>query len=431
VKHKILFVTICLISAFWPLLIFAQGRTVIVNPAGELLAPSNFYEANPVQTTGGPLYPHFLTLDSYQVYRHVVGSTSTNTVVDAVLETWTVTQAIREHQITIPYIRNATGATVNYSSSNEAVATVDQTGRATFVSTGEALITAELAGYEASISREFSDGYVTAWTNIIGGATGWVRKEITDNVVTALTADAGANDDELFDTRDWVAHTYVRNASCWAYATTGGTAPWTGIAVWATGKTGTGAQAIRGTVISPDIVVFADHNAPVVGRQFKWLGSDNVIHTRTLISRLRLGASDAAIGRLNEALPAAVVPLKLLPTNYEMSFYTVGKWGLQLPAINVNRNLQASVHQIRPGWYSLPPQNALMAPYYQTPVSGDSGSPIVMVIDDQLVLAFTWHTPWAGSGFSQVAVNAAVATLGGIEPSAIDLSDYNNTIPSF
>jgi len=97
-----------------------------------------------VETTGSPYVSEFFLLESEVYYRSVVGTTVTNTVTDAVLEEWTATSAITDYQVAKTYERNEDDLTTTWTSSDEAVATVDANGYATWVSDGTATITATL-----------------------------------------------------------------------------------------------------------------------------------------------------------------------------------------------------------------------------------------------------------------------------------------------
>lgn len=386
-----------------------------------------------VETVGGPVFENFFTLSSEIFYSNVVGSTTTNTVNDAVFENWTATTAQTDYQLIVEDLRNGAGTDITWDSSNEAVATVNSSGFVEYVSSGSATITGTLGSYTQTADLSFA-ATATTYTNIVAGINGYLRYAVTHPLDAALSADAGANDDELFDTRDWLTHNYVRNASAWAYAITGGSNPWTGIAVWATGKTGTGAQSIRGTLISPNVIAFAWHNRPNPGTQFKYLGTDAQVHTRTLSAIQRVGLTDAGVGRLDTALPAEVIPLKILPADWTTYLFAEGTFGLQYPAVNVNRNLQAMVadvitvgSEVASATKSRVP---LREPYYATPVMGDSGSPIVFAVDNTLVLLFTWTSPFAGYHFVGLpALSAAVSAVGGTQPTEIDLSTYTQNAP--
>ena len=393
-----------------------------------------------VETTGGPLYPHFLTLESQLFHQGVVtGTTNTNNV-DAVIQVQTISPASTHYQLTHAVYRDTTNAGITYSSSSPSVATVSSAGYVSWVSDGEAVITASVSDFSRSLSLAFSSGLPINTTNIVAGVSPYWRHAVTNPIDTALTADAGAMDNELFDVRDWSTHTYTRNASCWAYAATGGTAPWTGVPVWATWKTSTAlGQFIRGTLISPNVIAFAWHNAPPIGSQFKYLGTDNIIYTRTMTARIRLGTTDAGVGLLDSALPAEVQPVKLMDPNFITRLFAPTPNGYQLPGIVLNRNLQVSVMDVHSygvvygaplgfNWYRS--QVPLRTPYFQTLVVGDSGQPGFLVTNGQLVLLNSWHTPSSGSSLAFTAtLTDAVAALGGTQPTMIDLSSYPENGP--
>ncbi len=440
-----------------PSLLLAQNRTIMVNSSGAMAAPTaaQFKEQNDlasesetqaaldtkletVITPGGPFFEHF-TVTEWQVsYRGTTGLVTTVNTTDAVLETYTVNPSVTDYQAIATYERNPDESVYSYASSDVGRATVDLTGAVQYVSDGIVDITVSLGSYSKTHSLNMSSGNTYNVTNIVAGVTTYLRYDLTEPVDAALVADAGANDDELFDTKDWGTHTYVRNVSSWAYTATGGTDAWSGLAVWATGKTGIG-PSIRGTLISPDLVACAWHNRPAIGSEYKWLGTDNILYTRTVLNVVRVGTGDGCLLRLDTPLPAAVQPLKILPANYTSYFHFIPEDHWQIPLVVVNKQLQAMVADFTSISSS---NNNIIAgavksalsnrePYYELPIGGDSGSPVMMVLGNELILILTWHTPSYGGAFIDGELfNAAVSTLGATPPTVIDLSSYPQSRPA-
>jgi hypothetical protein len=408
---------------------FGQSRTIMANPEGEIVAPVT------LTVGGGPMFPHFLTVNAQVNYTGVVTNTTNTNAVDSVIQVRTISPAASNYQLTHPVYRDMTNTGVTYTSSAPSVATVNSAGAVAWVSNGEAVITSTVKDFSREISLTMTSGSPVNVTNIVAGVSTYWRHAVTSPLDAALTTDAGALDSELFDTRNWTTHSYARNASCWAYAATGGTGPWTALPVWATGKTSTAlGQAIRGTLISEDVIAFAWHNAPAVGSQFRYLGTDNVIYTRTMTARARLGDTDAGVGKLDSALPAEVVPVKVLDPAFQTRMFTTSPFGYELPGIAVNRNLQVSVMDLAnygatlgPGFWFVwrVPETPLRKPYFRNLVNGDSGQPGLLITGGNLVLVNTWYTPTWGSPFSYTdTLTAAVTALGGTLPAMIDLSSY-------
>jgi hypothetical protein len=64
-------------------------------------------------------------------------------------------------------------------------------------------------------------------------------------------------------------------------------------------------------------------------------------------------------------------------------------------------------------------------------IDGDSGSPTVWVVGNQLVLISVWHGPWTGANYVESPLlTAAVNAVGGTQPSVINLTSYPSAIPS-
>ena len=409
----------------------AGGIGVATNGNDIVLTASNLLVA--VESVGGPFLAHFASMTSDTLYRGSAGSVTTSTVVDAIRTTQTISTAVTDYLFRATYARNTTGADFTYSSSNPSVATVNSAGLASWVSNGSATITVVLGDFSLAIPRTFASFGTRIETNLAAGVATYFRHAVTSPIDTAIASDAGANDDELFDTKDWVGHSYVRNASCWAYTATGGATPWTGIPVWRTGKTGTG-PSIGGALISSNVVAFAWHNRPAIGSQVRWLGSNGTVYLRTITATARVGTGDACVALVDSPLPSVVVPVKVLAADYTTRLITAGPRGTQLPAITINKNLQASVQEHIETAYGYDmfrsPLIASRAPYYYLPISGDSGSPVLFVVGSQLVLIATWYTPGGGSTFQASSdLTAAVTALGGVQPVTVDLSSYPANTP--
>jgi hypothetical protein len=401
-----------------------------------LLAP----KIETVSLSGGPLYPDYFVLDFAPVWRGPLANVTTTTVSDAELQIGE--SSIRDYQAEYSFWRyKAAPPVFSYSSSDEAVATVSADGLVERVADGTVDIITTLGGYSRTVELDVTSPGVNLVTNIVNGVSGSLRRDMTQPVLDAITADAGAIDNELFDTRDWSAHTYVRNASCWAYTVTGGSAPWTGLAVWATAKTTT-ADPIRGTLISPDVVTFAWANRPQVGDEYKWLGTDDQVYTREITAVNRLADWDAGIGLLDSALPAEVAPIHLIAPGF-LKYFLSGDTG-DLPVILVNRNLQAGLRAFGGFESFLPGANLnfdlVSARAYQhlspredydlTVTDADVGSPALFVVSSDLVLLFPWSTPTHGySPQGHADVMSAITKLGGEAPTIINITAYPNTLP--
>ena len=376
--------------------------------------------------TGGSIWTHFFGISSQTKLR---GDTSTpvdSTETDAEIQTWTITNGITDYQLFLNYVRGNPEDVVTYSSSIPAVATVDADGFVTHVTNGSTTITASVGNFARSIDLTLSTGNTLEVVNIVSGILNatHLREKITRPVDLAIAADDGAFEHELFTTKNWSTHTYVRNTEAYAYAITGGVAPWTALAVWRTGKTSEAlGQSIRGTLISPDLIAFAWHNAPAIGTQFRYLDTDGVVHLRTLISRARLGTTDSGVGRLDTPLPATVHPAKLLPDSWSNHLSTEGTRGLQLPAIQTNRNLRTGIADLWMGGFSAAASEIpARTPYDLPPVNGDSGSPVFWHVNGDLILLMTWYTPWGGTGFPPFQVTTLATALGAQPPTVADFS---------
>ena len=114
---------------------------------------------------------------------------------------------------------------------------------------------------------------------------------------------------------------------------------------------------------------------------------------------------DLRIGRLNEPLPASFKPVKIFPVNFQQYLGT----GKYLPVINFNQTKQAIVQELREIDCKVkdPDANLDCIQYGKvssvnmitekrravTAVAGNglSGSPVMLLVNDELVLVFSKH----------------------------------------
>lgn len=325
-------------------------------------------------------------------------------------------------------IRTTTGATIK----TEAVVTAqelvfDAFSRAGLVieSLSPSVATVTVDGNEAVLTR-VSDGtarilYKTPWlfreisvpVSLSGGASGveflsYTSGSLANHVSDSLdTLIASGQDQEVFASG-------VRNTGVWTQADMSSHQVW---------NSHTGGP--QGVAISPLHTISPNHYTAPVGATVRFIGNDNSVNDRTISSQMQIGSTDLRLNRLSSALPASVVPAKTLPSGYidylpsidvienYRSAYTV-------PGFYINKLSEAYVIEcgiannsiyIYQSLDSFPDRHDM----YTVPVGGDSGSPVYLIVNDELVVLTTLHTPGSGPAIvnNYAAINAGMTTLGG------------------
>lgn len=294
--------------------------------------------------------------------------------------------------------------------------TAKAVGTATLtVTTPNQVVSTAVTSGSMGFGREFSR---FANDSLAKHCSDWVDAKIANK--SAENATASLPQFSIYEPQN---NTFVRNEALWTNPLDVSC-----MVAWNSyGYGGEGGGARAGIAITPRHVVMVSHFYMPVGTVLKFVTMNNVVVERT-ITHLRFppGAYDTILAYLNADLPAGVVPAKILPTNWlsKMSVPGLGPIVLQggepifarteindypypLPVIysdqwrrlkindlsrmnNHNNRTEVAASAI---WSSVEmraapgPLSAQRKLFYTGEgVSGDSGSPVVMVVNDTVVL---------------------------------------------
>jgi hypothetical protein len=224
-----------------------------------------------------------------------------------------------------------------------------------------------------------------------------------------------------FSTVNHSTSTYTRNVSCWAASI-----DLSAVAV----ATSHGSGWIRqraGTLITPRHVLFARHYTPPVGAQIRFAGSDGIaVETKTILA-VQSGFGDCAVGLLDSAVTVAT-PMKVTgswiaqdqvvsqSSTQVRSYYLGGaaiyidqfanvyacglanptsKQSIVAPDVTFNGTLYAACDS----WATASHTTDILGGFagsVKRPVSGDSGSPVMAIIEGEPVLLWCWWTSSSG-----------------------------------
>ena len=215
---------------------------------------------------------------------------------------------------------------------------------------------------------------------------------------------------------------YIRNPSCWINGIkniscispaqmSGGLAP----------------NLRRGTLITPKHMIFAEHyyiGVPQQGVPFIFVDENNNVVRRKIMQIMPITVQlaspepnpDLAIGVLDQEVPSNIKPAKVLPANFESYFnvtgnisgpnsYSIGNI-LTLALDQEDKALIKAItyYQNQPefglGIVNFSEKNISTNPYAndweEYIVAGDSGNPIFLIIDNELVMISLWSGPFVG-----------------------------------
>lgn len=221
-------------------------------------------------------------------------------------------------------------------------------------------------------------------------SSGSIAKYLNDNM-TSMLVNADANNKNLF-TNSVIGSpsSYNRNSNLWIK-----NIDFTCISPW----NSTGNNTRAGTLISKKHVIFCKHLSfyPTVNSTIKFVTNDNETITRTLIKVTPVGdlnsfAPDVVIGTLDSEVPNTISPVKILPSTYVNFFpthktYSQSEYNINcILTLNQFKNVGlASLNNFYNNNFALSVPVGYQS-FSQSIISGDSGSPVFIILNGQLVL---------------------------------------------
>lgn len=218
----------------------------------------------------------------------------------------------------------------------------------------------------------------------------------------------------VYSTQNHSNANYIRSQNCWA-----ADLDLTCASPWNSNSVGKKA----GTLITPRHVIQAAHYHLVVGDSIRFITNDNVVIRRKVISMkvntdFSTNVPDICMLTLDSDVPPSIKPCTFLPANYS-DYLSDNAYGL--PVLFFDQEEKALVADIQVlndltffRYYLKYPTNSNRLSLNETVISGDSGNPIFLVLNNQLVLigVFTW----GGAGSGNSLVHYANLNDGGTKP---------------
>lgn len=257
-------------------------------------------------------------------------------------------------------------------------------------------------------------------TNVLAGA---IWQQTNDSIA--------ADEFELYSVRDHAKKQYVRNPNFWLGLEVD-------VSCWPVWNSRYGSR-FNGCLITKRHLLLAKHACPKVGDTIRFASRNGVITERTLTASMNtdplisvFGATDFMFGELDAPVPVGINPCKVLPSTISAKMAKVG-----LPLIVGNQNYQIGMRKTPAAANERPSDIThfandigALAEFSIDIVSGDSGSPVWLLVGNELVLVGTHFTAHRSSYLPHTGVylDPMIGSMSGATETtvSIDVSSYPN-----
>jgi hypothetical protein len=302
-------------------------------------------------------------------------------------------------------------------------------GLASGISNGNASLIASSIDGSFSISDTLVSLNVgTTSINFVDYVTNSLAKHISNSVDTRIAGKTASIAKPIYSTQNHSAPLYIRNSGCWiSDLDLTPISPWNSMS----------SNLRAGTLISKRHILFAAHYQIDNGTTIRFIDNNNNIVTRTMVNKLSLPyqpglGGDITIGILNSDVPNTISFAKILPANW-MNYLPNLNTLYRIPAIGLDQEEKALIVELaqldtNAGFY-IPDLNSDRYAFSEGIIPGDSGNPVFLIINGELVIITVWSFGGAGGGtniaYYKDSINALMVSLGGgYTLTEIDLSNF-------
>lgn len=258
-------------------------------------------------------------------------------------------------------------------------------------------------------------------------------EKINSDTIVRLQNKNPLTDNFVYSLQDPYALKFTRNPSCWINGANN-------ISCFSPAQmSGSNWTQRAGTLVTKKHIVYAKHFAINIlpgGTPIIFVDNQNNVVVRKLISFATHVDKDIAIGLLNEEIPDNISIAKVLPPNYEQ-YLGFHKHFLVVGLDQEEKAILKICNSIFDGSFStndlsdriianLHPEFVQFASFSEGIVVGDSGNPVFVIINNELVLLGCWFANFFGPHLGSLhdQVNAIIESLSpgeGFKLTSVDL----------
>lgn len=380
--------------------------------------------------------PFSVIAASYTMVPRVIESDSepyNTTVDDRVMSVTDVTTIVTDYKFNSVVQGQSVNDIWTFSGGPDDTITVDPvTGYVSYVESGTGVVTATIRDEVQTFTLGLSIESATPSSTFVSYETGSLAKAASDAIDNRIdTKYDPAINLKLFNTQDHANSIYVRNPDVWC-----SDIDLTCVSPW----NSNGQNTKGGVLISPRHILFAAHYEISVGATVRFVAANGTVVNRIMTAKLTHPDyapyyPDLTVGLLDTAVDESITFAKVLPTDWATYLPSIGNLSGVIPAIGLDQEEKATVRNLSgintSTLFSMPTNNTpKRLALYENVITGDSGNPAFMVIDNAPVLLTVWTYGGTGSGTSitphLTTLNSIMTTLGGgYQLTPVSLSSYN------
>lgn len=322
--------------------------------------------------------------------------------------------------------------TIHFESRHPSIATVDSSGVVVSVANGDADI---IVTVDAAKMRVRHSSVVVAGSSLLKWdryADGTLGKAINQSISAVRTISNAKN---VFTSSNHETGVYVRNPNLWASVNLSG---------WPVRNVTQNTSRYLGCLVTRKHLIQAWHARSAKGSILRFVSPSNEVVERKIVDSVRVAQTDLALVTLEDDVPEGIAAYRVFPPNFTEKIKVVN-----LPIIAGDQSLQVVAriahhiamksseddslgghiaHTLASDW-SYGPTYPELVPVTETIISGDSGSPLWVILHGELIAIGTHTTSLscASIGHSIEAINEILQSEPGLHAiSAVDTSSWQS-----